>query len=129
MKEILRLNLDLVPPSLNDMYSGQHWTKRKKSKDLWRGYFASIQKDIPKFKKFPIAIEVIVHRKDKRRRDADNAIVAAKLGNDSLVALGKIPDDNSKFIKWVKCSIESESQRDFTEFIVYELEEEKFKLT
>ena len=128
MKEIFRLTIDLVPPSLNDMYSGQHWTKRKKSKDTWRRYLAAIQKDIPKFKKFPIAVEAVVYRKDNRRRDPDNAVVAVKLFNDSLVAMGKIPDDSSKYIKWIKCSIVGGAQKDYTDIIIYEVENE-FKLT
>ena len=129
MKEIFRVSIDLVPQSLNDYYSSIHWTKRKQAKDLWKGYLASIRNDIPKFKSFPIEVEVIVYRADNRRRDSDNAVIAVKMINDSLVEMGKIPDDNYKFIKSVKCSIVGGAQKDYTEFIVYELEEEKFKLT
>lgn len=129
MKEICRFTIDLVPPSLNTFYSTNvHWTKRQKLKATYRTYMLSLQNDIPKIKKFPIAIEATVYRKDKRKRDSDNAIMSIKLVADSLVAMKKIPDDHSEYVKWVKCAIENNAQRDYTEFIIYELEEEQFKL-
>ena len=89
----------------------------------------TLKDDIPKITKFPIAIEATVYRKDKRKRDADNAIMAIKMVGDALVAMKKIPEDHSEYVKWVKCAIENNAQRDYTEYIIYELEEDPFTLS
>jgi len=93
----MRLIIPLKAPSLNQIYAGTHWTKRKKLADEWHLVVKSIAYENQNWKGILFDKAVIsyeIHYKHKRRHDFDNAMYAAKLINDGLVMAGVIPDDD-----------------------------------
>ena len=96
------ISIDSLPPSLNQWYSGVHWSKRTKTKEEWSWKFLAATKEA----KLPDKIAHIqtVHVTQFCKgivRDADNAVVAAKLFGDFLKAQGIIEDDGPKFIETI----------------------------
>jgi Holliday junction resolvase RusA-like endonuclease len=86
--------------SLNDWYSGKHWTYRKKQKDEWMKFMYAQFSPHPKieFNKFQIEIY------HNTRCDCDNLVTISKLTADFMKKNGYCVDDSKKFYK--KLSIE-----------------------
>lgn len=97
-----KVTVDALPPSLNAFYSGMHWAKRKAIVDQWHWLFraAFLHAKLPKKLETPLTIHVVQYCKGVVR-DNDNAVVIAKLAQDSLKLFGYIPDDNPKYINKV----------------------------
>lgn len=94
---------NLKAPSWNQLYSGKHWTARKKLADeiheLVRVY--SLGKRI--FHK-KVDIHIIARYKGKHRRDSDN--LCAKVFIDGLVGL-VIEDDSTQYVRRVTTEIQT----------------------
>lgn len=97
----MKITLPITAPSLNDWYSGKHWSFRQKVKNLWREEVGLLcmQKKIKPITKFPVKISTITYFTDRRGRDSINWATAAKLAEDGLVKQGILPDDNTKYVK------------------------------
>ena len=97
-----RIEIDSLPPSLNAWYAGTHWSKRMKTKEEWGWKFLAAAKESKLPDKLGVinTLEVTQFCKGVVR-DADNAVVAAKLFGDFLKAQGIIKDDGPEFIKTV----------------------------
>tara|TARA_B110000285_G_scaffold105559_1_gene120199 strand:- start:1963 stop:2349 length:387 start_codon:yes stop_codon:yes gene_type:complete len=98
MDEFTEIKLDLPkPPSLNKIYAGGHWGKRKKLKDEYKKHCL---KALAEFDSFTCdGIEL--HISYNSRLDIDNGILVSKFLADTLVSEGIIPDDNPKYYKRV----------------------------
>lgn len=87
----------------NNFYSGynSHFIRAKLTKELKKFYEPFVDKQLDPFRKteYPLAIQWDLHTTlGKGDWDADNLGFYWKYLQDTLVATGKIPDDNIKFI-------------------------------
>lgn len=97
-----KLELEIIDkvPSINQIYSGMHWGKRKALADEKHWLIkAEVMKKVksfqpPLFKR--ASVSYIIHFKSNVRRDWDNLFL--KLYNDGLVQSGIIPDDDSEHL-------------------------------
>ena len=129
MKEIMRITVPFVAPSMNKWYSGQSWHNRSKAKNLWRGYFNLTHKNLPPIDKsdYPVIVKTISYFKTGRRRDTSNWASANKLAEDALVEIGVLKDDSVKYVSETRATIHPEPwHSDETVIIIYS---EEFKLT
>lgn len=86
-------------PSLNNYTlacRGNRYSGAKMKKDVQKN-IATYLKKLPEFK-HPIRIDFLWEEANMRR-DPDNCCFAKKFILDALVTLGKIPNDNMKYIK------------------------------
>lgn len=97
-----RIEIDHLPPTLNQFYSGVHWTARKRWKDAWDKFFlAEFRKNkLPRSLKTPIIVASVQYCKSKVR-DGDNSVIGPKFFQDVLVKYGYIPDDSYKNVSSV----------------------------
>jgi len=89
--------------SLNRIYAGVHWTKRKAWADSYHlaVLVAARQSQISAFSgPFPCRVEYRFKLKGKPL-DASNLAFCAKLVEDGLVQCGIIPDDSPQYVKSV----------------------------
>jgi hypothetical protein len=93
----------LKPPSLNAYYSGGHWTKRKKAKDI---YLADVTSFFDKYDAFN-AKKFEIHLTYNGRYDCDNAIIAIKFLADSITALGIAKDDSKKYFQKMSIKVDT----------------------
>ena len=98
MKVIFKLNLHKAGQfSLNSIYQGMHWTKRKQQADFFHNFVVSeLNRQKIKAKMFNKPVEVNLYYND--RLDIDNHGYIAKLVIDSLKGLF-IVDDTKKYVK------------------------------
>jgi len=97
----LTLTVPGKPPSLNDLYSGQHWSKRKKVRDEWHERVAMLAPDVT-VTDYPVSVECEVRFSDGRAQyDTDNCIVACKLITDGLEEAGVLAGDAPKHVQSV----------------------------
>lgn len=82
---------------LNSLYSGKHWTVRKKDADFWHKYVAD-QIDKSKIKKEIFNSPVTIDFKFNTRMDIDNHGYLVKMIIDSLKGVF-IVDDTRKYVK------------------------------
>lgn len=109
MNDELRIRLNLMkPPSLNAYYSGGHWTKRKKAKDMNLNHIVS---EFEQFDGFT-ADEFEIHLMYNGRYDCDNAIIAVKFLSDAIVHQGIVADDSKKFFKRLSITVNPELKSD-----------------
>lgn len=87
--------------STNAIYSGVHWSKRQKHKELYLWSFLSVKNQITAVS--DCDLEFDFHFKSKPL-DCDNCSYMAKLIIDCLRNYGKIKDDTPQFIHSVKIS-------------------------
>lgn len=115
--------IDLKTPSLNDWYAGSHWGKRDALKKLWRGVIMVYckKKKIVPFASFPLRVTTQPVYSDKRKRDTDNTITAAKLFIDALKHLELIPEDDPRYIGKITLLPPSHGDSDYT---IIKVEEE-----
>ena len=107
-------------PSLNILYAGVHWAKRKKMVDEIHQlvYYQAINKE--KFNQ-PVKISYEIHYKGKRRHDPDNA--AIKIFTDGLVLAGVLKDDSLKEIKEISITMKNNQP---TDKIIIKIDEKRF---
>lgn len=95
------------PPSLNQWYSGKHWSVRKKQKESYSGY---IQRELEKIDEFTMdrfAIDVQYNC----RYDVDNAITCVKFLADYLRTNGYVVDDTHKYFFSQKTTYNKELEK------------------
>ena len=91
------LNVPYIAPSLNSIYSGVHWSKRKKQAD--EAHLA-VKIAASKVKPFDKPVQLNFQPIVKGRGyDVSNYAYTVKLIEDGLVQCGILPDDT---VKWVK---------------------------
>lgn len=102
----LRLRINCRAPSLNDLYSGQHWAERKRTADLWHalvveavGQAGAAGANVQRFAR-PVDIQVLA-RFRKSALDPDNVAGAAKLILDGLTHAGVLHDDTLREVRQV----------------------------
>ncbi len=92
-------------PTWNSIYSSPHWSTRAKQVNEMKklGYHLALaernkqKKEIVFPFKNKVNLDFEIHYKDNRRRDIDNAFIKPFL--DSLVLVGILKDDNTRYIK------------------------------
>ena len=86
-------------PSLNDFYSGAHWSHRAKMASQWHEtmIWEMRAQELPKTILAPFTLSVDVYR--KRVVDNDNAVMSAKFFVDALKQSGRIKDDSPDYWK------------------------------
>ena len=84
--------------SLNKLYSGMHWTKRKKLADEWHRKFKAVlcEYDVVQHSKLDLVLKV------NNKLDIDNCSVIVKLCVDTVKEMGWIKDDTPKYFKSMK---------------------------
>lgn len=80
--------------SLNDWYSGKHWSNRNKIKDEWCMFFTQmIAKPYPVIEKYTMELRY------NSRLDPSNTMPMLKILEDTLQKLGILKNDNKNFCK------------------------------
>lgn len=102
---MFRIEIDEIPPSMNQYWAGRHWTWRKEIADKWHLLFLTAFRSakLPKKLTWPIVISTTEFCKGAIR-DCDNAVIANKLCQDSLVKYGYLPDDGPNYVRKVMLS-------------------------
>lgn len=85
--------------STNDIYSGVHWTTRKKDKELYLWSFLTVSGKIMPVKSCELEFEFLFKG---RPLDCDNCSYMVKLIIDCLRFYGKIKDDTPEYIPSIK---------------------------
>ena len=122
----LRTEILYVPymgPSLNQIYAGIHWVKRKEQAE--QGHDACSHIQIEPFTKPVSLIFIPVVGKGDRARDCSNYAYAVKIVEDGLVKVGILKDDNTNYVKslTIEEPIYDRSQRSGMKVIISELYE------
>lgn len=81
--------------STNAIYSGMHWSKRKKLADLY--HWALVQHKNQAVKEYPVDINYVFTFKGKPL-DTTNCTYMAKMLEDGLVKNGVIEDDSPEYV-------------------------------
>lgn len=97
MKQSVRIRVDYVAPSLNAIYAGIHWSKRKRHADdahlaakiAMRGHRIAFDAVLLDF--YPMI--------RGRQYDCSNYAYCCKLIEDGLVRAGLVKDDSSKYVQ------------------------------
>lgn len=107
-----RVELELILPktiSLNSLYSGKHWTYRKKVKDAYK---KEVQTALDGYDRYHAEhIEIAISYNS--RLDVDNNVLVSKFVADSLVDLGFIDDDSPKIYRKLSIKFDQEVARNF----------------
>ena len=99
------LHLPKIGPTLNKWYSGQHWSKRKKTQEQWERMVSIYirKQDMRPVATYPVDIYVACRfGKGSRSYDATNLAATAKLVEDGLCAAGVLENDSNKYVRSVK---------------------------
>ena len=114
---------DCKVPTWNIMYSGVHWSKRRKLVDQIHSLvFYSTAEQIGTHTGClvtkPVILDFEIHYKDKRRRDPDNACIKPFI--DGLVQAGLLYDDSTEQIRAIiiKMKIKQPSNKVIIKIIV-----------
>jgi len=81
------------PPSLNQFYSGRHWTVRSKFKE---SYWKEIKESLNSIDSFNMQ-RFSIYVRYNCNYDVDNAIICAKFLADYLRNNGYVKDDSPKY--------------------------------
>lgn len=103
-------------PSLNDIYSGKHWSYRSSKKTKFRDTFSILllEASVKWMDEFRIDLEY------NSRLDADNAIMAIKFMCDSLK--GKyVKEDDPRFFKGFSININKKLKFNTYKFTITKL--------
>lgn len=96
------LIIPAVGPSLNQWYSGGHWSKRSRTKNAWRMLVRNAVRvhEIEPPATYPVRIDVLCRfGKGDRSYDCTNVAATAKLAEDGLVKAGIIPNDSNRYVR------------------------------
>lgn len=97
---MIQLFVPWLGPSLNSIYAGIHWAKRKKHADAahWAVKEAVLRNGINSIKS-PVGLSFTpVLGKGKRALDCSNYGYAVKLLEDGLVRAGVLVDDTNQYV-------------------------------
>ena len=97
--------------SLNEIYSGAHWTKRATLKKNWRLIFSQM---LNEYDKVEINQYGLICRFNNRL-DLDNNIMMVKFLNDTLKEQGWINDDSPKYFTTLKMYIDKDLPKNTAE--------------
>ena len=106
--------LDLILPktaSLNTIYSGKHWTYRKKIKDAYKKEVETALDGYDHYHAEYIHIAISYNS----RLDVDNNVLVSKFVADTLVDLGFIDDDSPRHYRKLSITFDQEVARNFCE--------------
>ena len=124
-KELIKLEIEGLPPTVNMMYRGLHGHRFKTSKTLeYQNYIANKLRKLWQGKRpYDGRAELFItyHTYSHRRWDVDNRLKALQ---DCLSLAGVIKDDSQIDTLIVKRVFELEKQRDRTVLILSELDNE-----
>jgi Holliday junction resolvase RusA-like endonuclease len=97
---MIKLEIPLVPPSLNKWYASSHWRGRQQVAKLWHEtiHYLCLENKIQPITDYPVIVETQAYFKDKRNRDSSNMITANKLCEDALVKAGILKDDTGDYV-------------------------------
>lgn len=98
---MIKIVIPEVCPTLNKFYSSTiHWSKRNKIKDRWQLLIKNYcrENEIKPVKIFPVTIITQTKTRVKRSRDTSNNFPSNKLGEDSLIKAGIIPNDTPQYV-------------------------------
>jgi len=112
---LLDITLPMMPPSLNEWYSGSHWSSRKRTKDAWATVVKAAVRDAAPLDAgaYPIVVDVTVaFPPGARRYDADNCVPAAKLVTDALEAADIIEADSCRYVAEVRLRHDRDAEGD-----------------
>lgn len=91
------IRINWIGPSTNALYSGMHWTKRKKIAD--EGHLMVASAVHGKCTDLPVHLTLTPH--GGRKRDIDNFSFTVKVIIDGLVKAGWLPDDTDEYISGI----------------------------
>ena len=82
-----------------------HWSERSRRNAAWKkaAWALAAAAHVPPLGRVTIAAEY--QPPDRRRRDADNVMLAVKSCIDGIVATGALAGDDSRFVAGVSCRI------------------------
>ncbi len=106
------ITLELILPktiSLNSLYSGKHWTYRKKVKDAYKKEVETALDGYDHYYAESIRIRISYNS----RLDVDNVVLVSKFVADTLVDLGYVNDDSPKYYKELRIKFDSEVDKNF----------------
>ena len=97
---MIEISIPLVAPSLNQWYSGGHWSDRKKLADAWHlAIFIICKQDkIKPVVSYPVTITTKSYYKKTKEMDTSNVFPANKLAEDGLVRAGILKDDTNQYV-------------------------------
>ena len=95
-------------PSLNQFYSGMHWSKRDKITNLLKLDILSQLSNYPKVKYEKISVTL----RCNYRYDIDNSIMAVKFALDVFRRWGGVKDDSPKYLEQVTLIVDKSLPRD-----------------
>ena len=102
--------------SLNDLYSGKHWSNRHKSKVKYRNIFdlLLLEGKVKWMKEY--RIDMIYNS----RLDSDNTVTAIKFLNDSLKKR-YVPEDDPRYFKGFSINIDKRLKTNTYKFKITQL--------
>lgn len=83
--------------SMNNIYSGMHWKKRKELADLYHNEFLELKRKV-KVVKYPVVIHYNWHF-IKNALDTLNCAFMSKMLEDGMVHVGILEDDSVKYVR------------------------------
>lgn len=100
-KLMYHVEIEGLPPTLNQFYSSPHWSKRNQLKNEWREkcFYAIKEALIPKFHA-PIIINATQFSR-RTPRDVDGTIMGVKFFMDAMIDAGRIEDDGPEYVHTV----------------------------
>lgn len=99
-----KINIEVKLPqkiSANSIYSGSHWGKRAKAKDIYLWSFLPIASKIPAMESCDLEFDFEFK---SRALDCDNCFLMVKLLIDCMRHYNKIKDDTPEIVKSIKVS-------------------------
>ena len=110
------INFELpIKITTNKIYSGIHWSERKKHKDIFHWAMLKHKKKIQSFK-LDYPVNLYFDFRFKRVIDPDNCSYMIKLLIDSLKNILNI-DDTSEYIKWVSMRSAKKNKLEKVDFV------------
>ena len=97
MKQSMRIRVDYIAPSLNSIYAGIHWSKRKKHADA--AHLATklaLRGHRMRFNAVSLDFYPMIRG---RRFNCSNYAYGCKLVEDQIVRCGLLTDDSHKYVK------------------------------
>ena len=100
--------IPIMGPSLNQLYAGVHWAKRKKMADKVHDVVASVVGKSEQFTKPVNIIATPIAGKRHVMRDTSNYAYTYKMIEDGLVRAGLLQDDSRRFVRdvTIKAAVE-----------------------
>ena len=87
--------------TVNSVYS-KHWRTRQKAVATYRAEFADIIRRSPLPYLTVVGIEAIPYYKGGQIPDVGACLPAVKAAVDALVDTGRLPDDDRRYVRWLR---------------------------